>query len=221
MRIRQIGNFLLNAVFPQFCVQCGRLGTLLCSACYADIEFYRFSVKLDLETSYLTSVSAATYYEGPIQALIKALKYQSVIAAAATCARLMAYGATAPDCDLVVPVPLHPRRQRERGFNQAAQIARELARLNGLPYQDLLIRRRYLLPQAQVADRALRLTRLQNSFMLSPGLANTAPSLLTPATRVLLIDDVCTTGSTLNECARVLKLAGAPEVHAMTVAHGG
>lgn len=112
--------------------------------------------------------------------------------------------------DAVIPVPLHPARKRERGFNQAELLAELLSARSGLKLRDSLERIRYTTTQTAF-DRAERMENLRDAFRLRKkrdvrGL------------RVLLIDDVLTTGSTLSECARVLKVAGAISVHAATAA---
>src|SRR5437016_3369943 len=112
--------------------------------------------------------------------------------------------------DVIVPVPLHPTRQRERGFNQASLLAKLLSTEISVPSKPLLERIRYTTTQTAL-DRAERIENLHNAFRLRKT-ANVRDL------RVLLIDDVLTTGSTLSECARVLKRAGAISVHAVTAA---
>ncbi len=112
--------------------------------------------------------------------------------------------------DVIVPVPLHPTRQRERGFNQASLLAKLLSTEISVPSKPLLERIRYTTTQTAL-DRAERIENLHNAFRLRKT-ANVRDL------RVLLIDDVLTTGSTLSECARVLKRAGAISVHAATAA---
>ncbi len=114
--------------------------------------------------------------------------------------------------DLVVPVPLHPARQRERGFNQAELLGRVLHRLTGWPLSEVLQRTRYTTTQTQF-DRSERMENLRGAFRLRRG-SNVQ------GLRMLLVDDVLTTGSTLSECASVLQKAGALSVHAITVARG-
>jgi ComF family protein len=112
--------------------------------------------------------------------------------------------------DLIIPVPLHPARERERGFNQAALLA-ELLRANmSIQMKPMLERTRYTTTQTAF-DRAERMENLHGAFRLRKGekMRNL---------HVLLIDDVLTTGSTLSECARVLKKAGAISVYAATAA---
>ena len=112
--------------------------------------------------------------------------------------------------DLIVPVPLHPTRQRERGFNQADLLAKLLSARISIPCKPVLERIRYTTTQTAL-DRTERMENLHNAFRLRK---NTDVRGL----QVLLIDDVLTTGSTLSECARVLKRAGAISVHAAMAA---
>lgn len=116
-----------------------------------------------------------------------------------------------PTVDLVIPVPLHVRRLRQRGFNQAGLLAGEVSRRLGWEASlDNLVRKSWTVPQTRL-HRAERLTNVKDAFALR------VPERV-DGRRVLLIDDVFTTGSTLNECAAVLKDAGASAVHALTVA---
>ncbi len=112
--------------------------------------------------------------------------------------------------DIVVPVPLHPTRKRERGFNQAELLAELFCARSGLTMRPVLERIRYTTTQT-VFDRAERMENLHDAFCLRKKMD-------VRGLRVLLIDDVLTTGSTLSECARVLKQAGALFVHAATAA---
>jgi ComF family protein len=109
--------------------------------------------------------------------------------------------------DLVVPVPLHPSRRRARGFNQADDLARHL----GLPVVSVLRRVRATVAQADL-PAARRHGNVRNAFALG------ARAGLLHGARVVLVDDVSTTGATLNACAGVLKAGGAAEVRALTAA---
>jgi ComF family protein len=112
--------------------------------------------------------------------------------------------------DLIVPVPLHPARERERGFNQATLLAELLSDRIGLPVRLVLERARFTTSQT-AHDRTERMKNLHDAFRLRK-------KMNVRDLRVLLIDDVLTTGSTLSECARVLKKAGALSVFAATAA---
>jgi ComF family protein len=156
-------------------------------------------------------------YDGALRQIIHAFKYDGRRSLGSRLGRLMRE--SAPELldgiDWVVPVPLHPRRQRARGFNQAAELARALE----LPVRTALVRVRHTAPQvelpaarrhANVRD-AFRLAR-QRSWLVRSGHQLPRWSNAT----VLLVDDVSTTGATLEACARVLKEAGAREVRALT-----
>jgi competence protein ComFC len=112
--------------------------------------------------------------------------------------------------DLIIPVPLHPARRRERGFNQAELLAETLSKRMSIPSRLSLERIRYTTTQTAF-DRTERMENLRDAFRLRK---NEEVQQL----RVLLIDDVLTTGSTLSECARVLKTGGAASVYAATAA---
>jgi competence protein ComFC len=120
-------------------------------------------------------------------------------------------GPTAPW--LIIPVPLHSRRFRERRFNQSLELANTLSRLSGIPCHDLLQRTRYTTAQAAL-NRQQRLKNLAGAFCLKPR------TTLPPHAGILLIDDVFTTGSTAHECALALKKAGATRIIVLTVARG-
>lgn len=112
--------------------------------------------------------------------------------------------------DLIVPVPLHPARQRERGFNQAALLAQFLGAHCSIPVANALQRLRYTTTQTAF-DRAERMENLRDAFRLRKNAD-------VRGLNVLLVDDVLTTGSTLSECARVLKRNKADSVYAVTAA---
>ena len=114
--------------------------------------------------------------------------------------------------DLVVPVPLHPARKRERGFNQAELLAREMSRSRGLSLGTCSIVSATP-PHKRSSIVSERMENLKGAFRLRRGCD-------VQGLRMLLVDDVLTTGSTLSECASVLKKAGAHSVHAVTAARG-
>jgi ComF family protein len=114
--------------------------------------------------------------------------------------------------DAIVPVPLHPTRFRERGFNQATLLAEQLAAHAKIPVVEALRRTRYTTTQTRL-DRHERMENLRNAFRVRQSAA-------VQSRHLLLVDDVFTTGSTVDECARVLRLAGAASVRVATVARG-
>jgi ComF family protein len=117
------------------------------------------------------------------------------------------------DAECVVPVPLHPWRRARRGFNQAEDLAGRL----GVPMQRLLWRTRRTAPQTDLAAHSRR-ENVRGAFMLSPFLSSRRRQRWLEGRRVVIVDDVRTTGATLDACAAVLKSAGVREIRALTVA---
>ena len=211
--LKQIFNFLIELLFPKFCVSCGKFDTFFCKQCFSKVKPFKNPVKLDLPGQvYLDQVLAAAVYAPPIDQLIHELKYQSVKDIGLTCARIINYLVQVPAVDIITYVPLHQLKQSDRGFNQAQVIASELSRLTNIPCANLLKRTVNTSPQARVTSREERLNRMANIFK--------ANSVLNPPFSILLVDDVTTTGSTLNECAKVLKQVGVKKVIGLVVAHG-
>jgi ComF family protein len=149
-------------------------------------------------------VEAALVYAFPVDGLVQALKYRHRLAIAHCLGRLLAeVVGEAPRPDLVAAVPLGPQRLAERGFNQSLEIARVAARMLDLPLAREACRRvRDTPPQAALAFRE-RAKNVRRAFVCDLDLTGK---------RVALVDDVLTTGASLNECARALKKGGAAEV---------
>jgi ComF family protein len=151
-------------------------------------------------------------YEGSLRDIIHALKYEGRRSIAPPLGALMrsAGADVLRGADAVVPVPLHPRRERSRGFNQADDLARAL----GLPVRPLLRRVRYTTSQIEL-PKDERHRNVHDAFALNRAAGS---GLGAPGSIVVLVDDVATTGATLEVCAAVLKAAGAKEVRALTAA---
>ncbi|MBI2052617.1 MAG: ComF family protein [Candidatus Sungbacteria bacterium] len=115
-------------------------------------------------------------------------------------------------CDIIIPIPLHPRRLRERGFNQSRLIAEKIAEITGQPIIENAVRRKiYRQPQMEIKNRASRIKNARNMF-------ECVQHQMLDNKVVLLVDDVATTGATLKECARALKSSGAARVLSFTLA---
>lgn len=159
-------------------------------------------------------VRPAFLYAGAITDLILALKYRKAFELAVPFGKALAaegwmagFGAA----DLVVPVPLTPKRHIERGYNQAALIGKEVASLLGLPFSARVLKRvRWSEPMGHKSRRA-RVKEVEGAFEVA------RPDLVL-GRRVILVDDVVTTGATASECARVLKACGATWVGVLSVA---
>ncbi|HEX7017732.1 MAG TPA: ComF family protein [Patescibacteria group bacterium] len=208
-----IRELFLNLLFPPYCAGCQKLGTYLCPNCYEQIHFFTLPVKIKLDPSYLDHVISVGNYQEPLSSLIHMYKYKGVKAIGPVLARMVYHTTAVPIVDCVTFVPLHKKRLAERDFNQSQLVAAELARLMKVPCQDLLQRTRYTTTQASITDRSQRLVHLQDAFVVTEEI-DPLP------TNVLLIDDVTTTGTTLNECAKILKAAGVKKVIGLTLAHG-
>ena len=156
-----------------------------------------------------------SFYEGAVVRAILLLKFESIEPLGGLFARLLAEmtadsGADF-EADVVVPVPLHRQRERERGYNQAALIAKPLAKQLGLPCKSVLLTRIRPRPDKHILTLEERWDSVRGAFATRPG--SQVDNL-----RVLLIDDVMTTGATLDSCARTLRDAGAKSVVGVTVA---
>lgn len=149
-----------------------------------------------------------------VQALLL-LKFEPILPLAAWFAdRLAEVVRACPEdfpIDVVIPVPLHRQRERERGYNQAGLIARPLARKIGLPYRPILLVRTRPRPDKQLLSLEERWKSLRGAFATQKGTR-------VDNLRVLLVDDVMTTGATLDACSRALRDAGAKQVIGLTVA---
>lgn len=157
-------------------------------------------------------VHSVFLFHGPIRGAVHRLKYRDGRALAEPLGQLMAdwWVEQGISIDVIVPVPLHPRRLRERGYNQAGLLARALGRRIDVPVWEKAIERvRYTRSQMRL-DAAARRRNVQQAFHCSDQRVGEGC--------ILLIDDVCTTGATLGACAEALHRAGATEVQALTLA---
>lgn len=204
---------LLSLIAPPLCVACGSAAPVhqpLCRTCLGDLRWLSYDQPV---AGAALPVWAAVSYEGPARALVRALKFRGAIGLVDALAAQIA--ANVPpgllDGRSLVPVPLHPSRRRRRGFNQAEEIAKALARRCGLPLADCLERVGGGARASQVGKgRDERLDALDGLIGMRAG----APLPL----RALLVDDVVTTGATLVSCAAALAAAGVREVGALVYA---
>jgi ComF family protein len=239
LKIGFLKKIALDSLFPIFCLSCQKEGAWLCTSCLAQTEFLDFqtcpacekiitdkgflcSACQEKRASYLDGLIAAVSYDEPaVRKLLHNFKYRFISDISSLLAKLIARALTRNDLplpDFLVAVPLHPRRLRWRGFNQsfllASHVSEELAPLMGLKNLNILQREKYNRPQMQIKNYQERLKNMQDIFALSP---QASPDLIKNK-NILLIDDIATTGATLEQCAKVLKSAGAKKVFAAVVA---
>lgn len=211
--MKQLWNKFLDLLFPRKCVSCGRAGESLCHSCATQILPHRTQVGKSpdgLDGFYFY----ASYKRNPVlQKVIKAGKYHGARDLNLIFGKELAEILLKNNLQkaVLVPVPLHWRRQAWRGFNQSELIAESIARITGQKILSALKRTRYTRPQAEIQNRTARLENLHDVFV--------ATQKLDPKQIYVLIDDVSTTGATLRECAHVLRRAGAQRVSAITIAH--
>lgn len=155
------------------------------------------------------STQSAFSYDFPLDKLVQSFKYGHQLALAGYLGQQIAALAEGIDADLIIPLPLHPTRLRERGFNQALELARPVSRATKLPIDSRSCQRvRHTPAQAELPWRE-RVKNIRGAFHCTADFSDK---------RLLLIDDVMTTGASINECARTLKLHGAANVSVLVVA---
>ncbi len=214
-------------LFPERCANCDRPGSLLCDECQQEIEFVlppicphcgypssdnALCYRCQRDAPAIDGIRSVAFFEPPVRNAIHTLKYRGLRSVATPLASLMAdyYRRNPLPADVIVPVPLHRDRLRERGYNQSDLLAHALGAEIGLPVRKgLLVRTRATPPQVEL-DASERKQNMAGAFQCPK--TEAAAGL-----RMLLIDDVCTTGATLEACSLVLHHAGAKSVWALTL----
>jgi len=189
-------------VLPPICPKCGRpqASGIVCPSCR------------QLQTE-IDGIRSPFRFDEVIRKAIHQLKYQNLKAISPCLAELLAdyLGSNPLPGEVLVPVPLHPRRLRERGYNQSSLLARELAKLTNLRVvEDCLIRTKQAQPQVRAASVEERRRNVANAFVCQNDKLS--------GKQVILIDDVCTSGATLESCAIALKNKGVISVWGLTLA---
>lgn len=225
--IRHGARLLIETALPPVCAGCGVSGTWLCPRC-ADSERLidrttmclrcgrpretvgDFCQRCAIWSGSIDAARSAYQFDGAIRTMIHLLKYEGERARADWCGDVVAR--TVEDAhwpiDLIVPVPLHRSKERSRGYNQSWLISRRVAQQLRLDVNDVLVRTRQTQSQVDL-DAEKRRENVRGAFVARRQLGGV---------RVLLVDDVITTGSTLVECASACRQAGAMVVFAVSVA---
>jgi ComF family protein len=236
-QLKELKGVALDFLFPRFCVGCGKEGQYICDSCQSslaridapvcpkcgkpllftpnsfEIDSLLCSGCVDWQAD-IDAIRSPYRFEGVIRKAVHEFKYRNLRAIARQLASLLSnYLVTADSMpgDVLVPVPLHSKRLRERGYNQSFLLAKELSNLTGLPVNDTCLERNvYNVPQAKTRNVEERRLNVIGIF--------TCKNEDLRDKKVLLIDDVTTSGATLNACASALKIAGAMSVCGLTLA---
>ena len=227
-QLAKLKGTALDLLFPQYCVGCGKEGRLICSSCRQSLsriappicprcgrpqpsgilcpDCVSWQAKID-------GIRSPFRFEGVMRQAIHQLKYRNLRALVVPLAKLLRdYLITNPvPGEILVPVPMHQKRLRERGYNQSGLLARELGKLTDLTViDDCLVRQRHTPPQARTSTVDERRSNIADAFVCRDQRLRDK--------QVLLIDDVATSGATLDACAAVLKASGAVSVWGLVMA---
>lgn len=209
-------NLILKSwkvILPEYCLCCNRKGSLLCSHCYSLIHFNPTPAKNFLfQQNYLDQVLCMAIYQPPISNLIRGLKYHNIKKVSAVLADLLYYHLNIKEHHLITWAPTSKKRINERGFNQARLIAENLAIKLNINSLASIKKTKHTPKQAQSSFQQ-RMQNLKDSFLVKDRCL-----VFIKNKKILILDDVVSTGSTLNECAKVLKKAGAKTVTGLAVA---
>lgn len=235
-KFKRIKEFILDLIFPRECLGCGKANTYICHQCLAKIElnkkFYCALCKRESQLgricpacqpkTALKAIWLATDYNDEIlQELIHNFKYKYIEDLSSVLASKMIeylqanrilenFNINAKDT-VFVPVPLHKKRILQRGFNQSSLLARQIGDFYHAVTRDLLSRKKNTLSQVNL-NKNERQENLKEAFILNNF------EKLEHNKKIILIDDVVTTGSTLTECAKILQSAGFNEIYALVIA---
>lgn len=218
---------LLDLLFPKKCVSCKAFGSYLCKNCFSKVEFVENPVcpvcqrqavggktHPGCRNKYrLDGLVVACRYRGPVRDAIKKVKYRWIYDIEKIFVDLLEerfWKFSLPEGIILVPVPLHEKRKKWRGFNQSEILAKILAKKFEVPFAGLLLRPRETKTQVGLT-REERRKNVRDAFLVAGEVRGK---------NVLLVDDVYTSGATMGECCRVLKKAGAKSVFGMAVALG-
>jgi len=227
-QVARLKGRALDFFFPRWCVGCGKEGNFLCHSCRQQLPRIMPSLcpmcgrpqstgilcpNCVAWQAKIDGIRSPFRFDGLIREAIHQLKYRNLRALAVTLAQLFQdYLAANPvPGEVLVPVPLHHKRLRERGYNQSSLLARELGKLINLPVvDDCLTRQKHAPPQARTSNASERLSNVADAF--------TCHDRRLQDKQILLIDDVSTSGATLDACAGALKAAGAASVWGLVLA---
>jgi ComF family protein len=231
MWINQVKTFILNLFFPQFCLNCNREGSYLCEDCKSLLEIETTHQKyralppagglkdlyfpLSYQNSLMKKLTRKFKYKPFIKELSKPLASLIITHFQLLDNKpdFLLSGSRLKSDFRLIPVPLDRKRLKWRGFNQAEEIGKELSKFFKIPLaSNVLFKIKGTFPQVELSEEA-RKENIKGAFLVKNGEAIREK-------KILLVDDICTTGSTMTECARLLRATGAKEVIGIVIARG-
>lgn len=197
---------LWQLLFPDQCHGCGRFGTLWCRGCAAQLKPYTE----DIPGCGATDFTIAFVYTGVLRSAILAVKYAHQRRLGTALGQLLAAHSWVSGDAVVVPIPGSPQRVVQRGYDQAVVLAQAVATARHLPLSQQLVRVRQTTAQAKL-NRDQRYQNVAGAFVWQGGI---------PPARIVLIDDICTTGATITAAIAAIHHAGPCDVHVVVLARG-
>jgi ComF family protein len=228
---KQAIQHILDFLFPPHCAACKRSGSILCPSClteirpltpplcqhcYTPLAPHEACRRCRYHPLHMSGLRAASIYQGTLRTCIHDLKYNgnTRLAEPLGCLLVQTYLITGMQADIITPVPLHHERLQQRGYNQARLLAKACASRLGIPMQDTLLTRSRPTPAQVHLTASERQQNVAGAFLCNPTLATGALR----KRRIIIIDDVSTTGATLEACAAPLFSAGALAVWGLVLA---
>lgn len=216
-------KWLLNLIFPPKCIFCANILDInteiyICGDCYKKIPFVEeTNASFNKGFNYYDDMICVCKYSGIIKDALRRFKFSNKPAYAKTFSLLLLQKlkemTNGHVFDIIISVPLHKQKELARGYNQSYLISKEISRGLGICEQSAVLKRIRNTDSQSRLEKNMRLTNVKDAFMVNNAAAVTGKT-------ILIIDDILTTGSTLNECCRVLKQAGAVKAIAAVIASG-
>lgn len=226
--LQKFSQICLDTLFPPYCLHCKALNSWFCENCLSQVDYITTHICSRCGTPWANGSckhclqhqlhdingirAAACFYDDPMRSTIHAFKYNNQKAVAGVLGQILAktYQQYNLKAEVLVAVPLHPSRLKERGYNQSELLAQQLGRLLQLPVSSLTLQRTKKTKSQITLGATERKENVAGAFACCDNRLTNK--------HILLIDDVCTTGSTLDACAAALKASGSASVWGLTLA---
>lgn len=225
--IQKIGTEIIDWLFPPACLGCGKEGVVICQECFSSIQLVPKNVcnfcgdftskqgrcpRCEKHKPSYSGFRAFAYYDGIIRTAIHKLKYQNDIGIGNYLAELLKTELlrTNWEIDTIVPVPIGEEKRKTRGYNQAERLAKPLASLTSIEYKPLALKRIRESASQVGLDRSARQANVKDAFIAQANLIKDKT--------ILIVDDVFTSGATMEACSSELLYAGAKKIYCLTLA---